>query len=149
MHSIHLIKSCCQRTGTWAQPQTQIDTAPVNEIVTHAWVVWVMGYSPLWEHILDTLGLHHLEHIHLSLADGGSYGTEHARPKLERDTPRASVPTWRRMDKLAWQIWACRRCVTSTGQTVISKSTENIQLRLSSVLRMMVMLRGSFPLLTK
>ena len=33
---------------------------------------------------LDTLGLHHLEHIHhtLSLAaiNGGSYGTEHPRP---------------------------------------------------------------------
>ena len=43
----------------------------------------------------------------------------------------------------------CRRCVTSTGQTVISKSMENIQLRLSRVLRMTVMLRGSFPLLTK
>ena len=74
-----------QRTpGTWAQPQTQTDTAPVNEIVTQR--VSGLGThhceNKTW--LLDTLSLHHLEHIHHTLSltaiNGGSYGTEHARP---------------------------------------------------------------------
>ena len=81
--------SMFQRTpGTWAQPQTQTGTAPVNEIVTQKsdeWFEWWGTHhceNMTW--LLDTLGLHHLEHIHHTLSltaiNGGSYGTEHARP---------------------------------------------------------------------